>query len=272
MKSRSNAFKVYHTGTVFYFSAEDPETLQSWIDMITAATLNNDTLKITDGSLYSETDESDTEKPKKHEPEKNPETLKKFNSLKKLTKKNENTAGGGSTSLDRKRFFNKSSSHSKNSLPVPTAQFRSYRKIKTTDSPTGSVTTGNFTSHVAFFAPRSEIPKLQQSVQNVSVPNLTVEHLGKSQESGKTSGKLSKVKPLNYVHASNPSLCNLNDFNFPSFPKKPFKQCNDNFAGFVTLEELMIKQSEEKKLNPYNMADNVVMNFNLIKPDVVYGK
>ncbi|EFA03078.1 uncharacterized protein cnk [Tribolium castaneum] len=270
VKSRSNAFKVYHTGTVFYFSAEDPETLQSWIETITAATLNNDSLKTADGSLYSETDESDTEKPKKTEPEKNPETIKKFNSLKKLTKKHENAAGG-STSLDRKRFFNKSSSHSKNSLPVPTAQFRSYRKIKTTETPSGSVTTGNFTSHVAsFFAHRSEIPQFQQSVQNVSVPNLTVEHLGKGQE--KASGKLSKVKPLNYVHASNPSLCNINDFHVPNFPKKTFKQCNENLAGFVTLEELMIKQSEEKKLNPYNMADDVFMNLNLIKPDVVYGE
>ncbi|XP_044267654.1 uncharacterized protein LOC123013286 [Tribolium madens] len=248
VKSRSNAFKVYHTGTVFYFSAEDSEALQSWIETITAATLNNDSLKITDGSLYSETDESDTEKSKKIE--NNP----KFNSLKKL-KKQENTSGGGSTSLDRKRFFNKSSSHSKNSLPVPTAQFRSYRKIKTNE-PSESVTTGNFTSHVAsFFAHRSEIQ---------SVPNLTVEQ---SQE----KVKLSK-KPLNYVHASNPSLCNINDFHVPSFPKKSFKQCNENLAGFVTLEELMIKQSEEKKLNPYNMADDVFINLNLIKPDVVYGE
>ncbi|KAJ3643908.1 hypothetical protein Zmor_026590 [Zophobas morio] len=273
VKSRSNAFKVYHTGTVFYFSAEDPETLQTWIEMITAATLNNDSLKVTDGSLYSETDESDSEKPKKVETEKNSESIKKFGSLKKLTSK-KHDAAGGSTSLDRKRFFNKSSSHSKNSLPVPTAQFRSYRKIKTSDGQPGSVTTGNFTSHVAFFAPRSEIPKLQQSVQNVSVPNLTVENLGKNQENDKSaSAKLLKVKPLNYVHASNPSLCNINDFNVPAFPKKSFKrEGNDNLAGFVTLEQLMIKQSEERKTNPYNMGEDVLLNLDLIKPDVVYGE
>ncbi|RZC38913.1 uncharacterized protein BDFB_001973 [Asbolus verrucosus] len=271
VKSRSNAFKVYHTGTVFYFSAEDPEALQSWIEMITAATLNNEYLKVTDGSLYSETDESDGEKPKKIEADKNPETIKKFGSLKKLTSKKNDGAQGGSTSLDRKRFFNKSSSHSKNSLPVPTAQFRSYRKIRTNEGQTGSVTTGNFTSHVAFFAPRSEIPKLQQSGQNVSVPNLTVEHLVKAPDGAKSpQGKLSKVKPLNYVHASNPSLCNINDFNVTSLTKKSFKQ--ENLAGFVTLEELMNKQSEERKLNPYNMDEDVFINLNLIKPDVVYGE
>jgi hypothetical protein len=269
VKSRSNAFKVYHTGTVFYFSAEDPEALQSWIEMITAATLNNECLKITDGSLYSETDESDNDKPKKVEPEKNPESIKKFGSLKKLTSKKHEGTSSGSTSLDRKRFFNKSSSHSKNSLPVPTAQFRSYRKIKTNEGHT----TGNSTWHVASFLQTTEIPKLQQSGQNVSVPNLTVEHLGKGQDGAKApTGKLSKVKPINYVHASNPSLCNINDFNVPSFTKKSFKQCNENLAGFVTLEELMIRQSEERKMNPYNTDEDVFINLNLIKPDVVYGE
>lgn len=271
VKSRTNAFKVYHTGTVFYFSADDQESLQSWIEMINAATLSND-LKITDGILYSESDDSDNEKTKKQEQEKNNENIKKFGSLKKLTKKAD--IGGGSTSLDRKRFFNKSNGNSKNSLPVPTAQFRSYRKIRTGEVLPGSVTTGNFTSHVAFFAPRAEITKLQQSGQNVSVPNLTVDHLGKVEEvRKKTSTNVSKIKPLNYVHASNPSLCNINEFNLPIFGnKKILKPANESLAGMVTLEELMNKQSEERKLNPYNTDDDVFLNLNLIKPDVVYGK
>lgn len=271
VKSRANAFKVYHTGTVFYFSAEDQESLHSWIEMINAATLSND-IKITDGALYSESDDSDNEKIKKHEPEKNNDTIKKFGSLKKLTKKTD--IGGGSTSLDRKRFFNKSNGNSKNSLPVPTAQFRSYRKIRTTEVLPGSVTTGNFTSHVAFFAHQSETAKLQQSGQNVSVPNLTVDHLGKVEEARKSKEvAVSKIKPLNYVHASNPSLCNINEFNLPIFSnKKIFKPVNESLAGMVTLEELMNKQSEERKLNPYNTDDDVFLNLNLIKPDVVYGE
>lgn len=170
MKSRSNAFKVYHTGTVFYFSAEDHETLQNWIDLITAATLSADNSKTNDGTLFSETDDSDTEKSKNSE--KQNDSLKKFGSLKKFTsKKSSNATQDGSTSLDRKWFFNKSSGQPKNTLPVPTAQFRSYRKIKASEPHTESVTTGNFTSHVPFFVP----PMEKQHIKNISVPNLSMD-------------------------------------------------------------------------------------------------
>lgn len=103
MKSRSNAFKVYHTGTVFYFSADDTDSLQSWIDLIRSATLHNSDVKLQETSLYSETDDSDTEKPRTSEKS---DSLKKFGSLKKFTcKKNSSeTPSPGSTSLDRKWY------------------------------------------------------------------------------------------------------------------------------------------------------------------------
>ncbi|KAJ8920841.1 hypothetical protein NQ315_015633 [Exocentrus adspersus] len=246
VKSRSNAFKVYHTGTVFYFSAEDPDALQSWIDLIRTATLHNETTKVQDGSRYSETDESDTEKPKTVTEK--TDSLKKFGSLKKIR---------GSTSLDRKWFFNKSSSQPKHSLPVPTAQFRSYRKIRTTEMQT-SVTTGNFTSHVPLFTPQS---------QNISVPNLSIDP---TRSEPVQHGK-SRTKPINYVHASNPSLCNISEFNVPSLGKNTFKP-NESLAGFVTLEELMIRQTEERKMNPHHIVEEVTRNLHLIKPDVVYGE
>lgn len=193
------------------------------------------------------------------------DSLRKFGSLKKFAKKSDQ-GSNGSTSLDRKWFFNKPSSAGKNSLPVPTAQFRSYRRIRGNE---GSAKTGNFTSHVGFFH-SGGVASLQQVGQNVSVPNLTVtESMGEERDEKKS-------KPVNYVHASNPSLCNLSDFNLASsgsFKKSGFK--NESFAGFVTLEELMKKECEERRLNPFNLDEeeaDLAINLNLIKPDVVYGK
>ncbi|XP_049822493.1 uncharacterized protein LOC109594029 isoform X2 [Aethina tumida] len=262
VKSRSHAFKVYHTGTAFYFSADDSETLQSWIELIKPATMHSDSSNSQDGALYSETDESDSEKPKPAFNDKN-DSLKKFGSLKKFTsKKNSDNTQSGSTSLDRKWFFkSSSSSSSKNSIPVPTAQFRSYRKIR--NETEKSVTTGNFTSHVALFTP----PALPAS-QNVSVPNLTVENIPVKQPEPKNRPQ--KNLPINNIHASNPSLCNISDFNVPSFPKKSYnKPPNESFH--MTLEELMVQENAQKMLNPHVIAE-MEKNLTLIKPDVVYGE
>ncbi|XP_045470038.1 uncharacterized protein LOC123677516 isoform X2 [Harmonia axyridis] len=270
VKSRTNAFKVYHTGTVFYFSADDHETLQCWIDLITAATLLAENSKTNDGILFSETDDSDTEKSKNSEKQ-NSDSLKKFGSLKKFSsKKSSNATQDGSTSLDRKWFFNKSSSQSKNALPVPTAQFRSYRKIRATEPHSESVTTGNFTSHVPFFVP----PMEKQHMKNISVPNLSVDPVPNISITDNVSKLPMKSKPTNYIHASNPSLCNTHDLIVPStYIKKSYKPHNDNLAGFVTLEELMIRQTEERKKNPHAaFEDPAPINLNLIKPDVVYGE
>lgn len=271
VKSRSNAFKVYHTGTVFYFSAENQETLTSWIDQISSAITHHEGFKNIDQCLYSETDDSDSEKSKTVMNEKPPETIRKFGSLKKFTSKksSDSSSHSGSTSLDRKWFFHKSSMNSKNSVPVPTAQFRSYRKIRAASpTPTESVSTGNFTSHVPIFASRMEISTLSQ---NVSVPNLTIDHLpGKNENEKLNSAAKSKIKQKSYVHASNPSLCNVSEFTVPNFSKsKQYQQGND-LAGFVTLEELMIRQAEERKLNPHYRVEEAI-NLNLIRPDVVYG-
>lgn len=259
---------MYHTGTVFYFSAENQETLTSWIDLISSAITHHEGYKAADQSLYSETDDSDSEKPKTITSDKPPETIRKFGSLKKFTarKNSDSSSHSGSTSLDRKWFFAKSGMNSKNSVPVPTAQFRSYRKIRTASpTPTESVSTGNFTSHVPIFASRMEISTLSQ---NVSVPNLAIDV---PKNEGEKSGK-AKGKQKNYVHASNPSLCNVSEFSVPNLNKsRQYQQGNENLAGFVTLEELMIRQTEERKSNPHYKVEEAI-NLNLIRPDVVYGK
>ncbi|CAH1971610.1 unnamed protein product [Acanthoscelides obtectus] len=270
VKSRMNAFKVYHTGTVFYFSADDADTLQQWIDLIKVVTLHHEPLKQLPSTLYSETeDELDDEgkiSDKKRPPDKS-DSLKKFGSLKKFSsKKNNDASHTGSTSLDRKWFFNKSSEKPKNSLPIPTAQFRSYRKIRSSES--SSVTTGNFTSHVPFFTPHN-----LSNAPNSSIPNLTMEVTTQDQVH---SSKLMKPKPINYIHASNPSLCSTGDYDagLPprAFNKKPFKPCQENLAGLMTLEELMIKQTEERKMNPHHIVEEVTKGLQMVKPDVVYGE
>ncbi|KAK5646089.1 hypothetical protein RI129_004553 [Pyrocoelia pectoralis] len=273
VKSRSNAFKVYHTGTVFYFSADNSENLTSWIELITAGTLLYDNVKSSDSILFSESDDSDSEK-NKGSGDRSNESLKKFGSLKKPSSgKNGTTAPSGSSSLDRKWFFNKTNSIYKNSVPVPTAQFRSYRKIPSTSISTmSSVSTGNFTSHIPDFSPRFETQG-NSSIQNSSssTNNLTTD-LPKIIEPDVTDKLKNKHKPINYVHASNPNLCDISDFHLRNFQKiQPFQHGGDNLAGFVTLEELMNRQTEEQKLNPHAFKDEVV-NPSSIYADVVYGE
>uniref|UniRef100_A0A1Y1M4E1 Connector enhancer of kinase suppressor of ras 2 n=1 Tax=Photinus pyralis TaxID=7054 RepID=A0A1Y1M4E1_PHOPY len=271
VKSRSNAFKVYHTGTVFYFSADNPETLSSWIELITAGTLLYDNVKSNDSILFSESDDSDSEKSKGSGDRSN-ESLKKFGSLKKTASgKSGTTAPSGSSSLDRKWFFNKTNSIYKNSVPVPTAQFRSYRKIPSASiSTVSSISTGNFTSHIPDFSPRFEMQGTS-SVQSSSTNNLATD-LPKIVEPEVAEKVKPKQKPINYVHASNPNLCDISDFHLRNFQKiQPFQHGNDNLAGFVTLEELMNRQTEEQKLNPHAFKDEVV-NPSSIYADVVYGE
>ncbi|CAH0556503.1 unnamed protein product [Brassicogethes aeneus] len=262
VKSRSHAFKVYHTGTVFYFSANDMESEQTWIELIKAATMQSDRTKSSDAALYSETDESDTEKKVSLNEKIDP--FKKFGSLKKFSSKKSNEDQSGSTSLDRKWFFKSNvSNSSKNSVPVPTAQFRSYRKIK---NDFNSITTGNFTSHVSLFS-GAVLP----SSQNISVPNLTIETIPISESD--QNHKLQKNNSINYMHASNPSLCNISEFNVPIFSKNSLlNPPHSNFQGFMTLEELMEKENEQRKQNPHIIAEEMTRQLTLIKPDVVYGE
>lgn len=140
VKSRKYAFKIYHTGTVFYFAADTEDCLTLWLDAINKGTLGADVHNQNVG-LFSETDDSDNEihrNKAKYTPEcKNPSLEKSFGSLKK------NPAGkdiGQSfkdheitgASLDRK--YLKFLGARNQNIPVPTAQFRSYRKVLPTSN------------------------------------------------------------------------------------------------------------------------------------------
>ena len=127
VKSRKFAFKIYHTGTVFYFAADTEDSLMTWLDAVSKTTLGADTVDRTSG-LFSETDESDVEAKGKMKSQDGKDS-KGFGSLKKSGKKEQNfkeQSLPAGASLDRKylKFLGKSQN-----VPVPTAQFRSYRRV-----------------------------------------------------------------------------------------------------------------------------------------------
>lgn len=134
VKSRKYAFKVYYTGTVFYFAAETDDALTMWLDAINRATLGSDRTS----DLFTETDESDEEsKTKSKTVDTKPLVEKTFGSLKRLAKKSSAVKGDspdlGGASLDRK--YLKFLSTKTQNVPVPTAQFRSYRRVLPTSTP-----------------------------------------------------------------------------------------------------------------------------------------
>lgn len=139
--SQSHAFKVYHSiQKSFYFAAETQEALSQWMEYIRQATLKGSTNSLKAISeqnardLFTETESSDEEifdssstlsvrmtpETTVTKPEKMSYHLK-FGSLKKFTKSN----------LPSFASLNKSSNDKKqhSDIPVPTDEFRSYRKV-----------------------------------------------------------------------------------------------------------------------------------------------
>ncbi|XP_034238099.1 uncharacterized protein LOC117643365 [Thrips palmi] len=204
VKSKKFAFKVYHTGTAFYFASESDEELAAWLDCLSMAALSIDipTSKssASEGAVFSETEDEGDESeiadscfpsPKMRKftnflsghsshtshssgsagspkPARSHQNLasssesktydiqKKFGSLKKLGYRNKcpyplsSQSSSSATSLssseqsqdaqpasaphslDRKVLRFLSSGKSQN-VPVPTAQFRSYRRVVATE-------------------------------------------------------------------------------------------------------------------------------------------
>ncbi|XP_060838603.1 uncharacterized protein LOC132920327 [Rhopalosiphum padi] len=175
VKSRTNAFKVYHMGTMFYFAAETPDDLSMWLDWFSTATIadghNSNIVAVseTDGEEDDNLNENhelvDTFSSKpgtshdssftssafknistflsshmgshsNHNTSSNKnKTDKSFHSLKKQQKKNltkEDQAKG--SSLDRKhwKFLGMGMIGRDSNEPVPTSQYRSYRRVPPT--------------------------------------------------------------------------------------------------------------------------------------------
>ncbi|XP_068630736.1 caskin-1 [Battus philenor] len=258
VKSRAHAFKVYHTGTAFYFACDSRDAMLAWIQLIHRATLLPSLLshameleKQFSETDYSET-ESDNDSPEKRndlrererERERDRDKDKsKFGSLKKLTHRmqrseSQENVSHSSTSLDRKylRFFSRNKSKDE---PKP-------NKASPSRAPT-------------------EQPRNMPAAKKIP-------------------------KPINYIHASNP---NLLDFEKSDFVTKPTIQVPkrkvqkpDSLVGLVTLEQFMLqRQAEERQQLSARHAERdaevaagrarheeLQAQLGRIVPDVIYGE
>ncbi|KAI4490984.1 hypothetical protein M0802_010560 [Mischocyttarus mexicanus] len=241
VKSRKYAFKVYHTGTVFYFAADNEDCLTLWLDAVNKATLGTD-VHNRNSALFSETDESDNEYKSKlkltHTPESKPNVEKSFGSLKKTVRKDQvykdHEVGGAS--LDRKylRFLGTRNQN----VPVPTAQFRSYRRVLPT----------NMTNKKEDCITYS--PDLQMTI------------------AGSTFYGLSASQSATDMSYSNQEM---NDYRRPADrctncrSKKP-----DELQGFITLEQFMLSQQEED-LRQNTMQRSISPRVTPITNDHIYA-
>ncbi|XP_071643471.1 uncharacterized protein Cnk isoform X3 [Temnothorax longispinosus] len=216
VKSRKYSFKVYHTGTVFYFAADTEDTLILWLDAVGKGTLGADTLNQSVG-LFSETDESDNEaghksKPKCVSESSNVSPENAFGSLKKSVRRDAGSYKDHErtgASLDRK--YLKFLSARNQNMPVPTAQFRSYRRVLPTSTPTKKEVCA------------STSPDLQMTIAGSTFYGSTT--------SQSATDTLNNSDMSDYRHATDRSIDT----------RPPIVQ------GFVTQEEFLISQQDEEQ-------------------------
>lgn len=296
--SKPFAFKVYHPKKTFYLAAETSEALAQWMQYISTATMKGSTnLECEPRELFSETECSEDEfeggamstkqlctpSPMKGGQEKQaimdqttPTSTKhyhlNFGSLKKFAR---GPSGENSSPSDNKflGFFSSNKSAEKKSADiVPTAQFKTYKKVKENN---GGLQLGKCHLDTRLFSENSLIEYLSgatftylQAGADLSVlsgattesrkkaevlPEAPHEHFGKrsNEELHEKMSKQSK-KSLNYLHASNP---NLLDFNFHApvdFPTNNLSTCNWDQQTGMTLLDLMKQQLDEEKKDMYN--------------------
>lgn len=219
VKSRKYAFKVYHTGTVFYFAADTEDFLALWVDAINKATLGADGHS-RNSALFSETDESDCEQKSKiknvHTMEYKSNFEKPFGSLKKVVRKDcsvykDHEINGAS--LDRKYLkFLGTKNHN---VPVPTAQFRSYRRVLPTSMPNKKQDS----------VPNS--PDLQMTIAGSTFYGLYASH--------STTDISNNIQDMNdYRRTTDRCLNNKN--------RRP-----EDVQGIITLEEFMLLPQEDQR-------------------------
>ncbi|XP_063361546.1 uncharacterized protein LOC134650519 [Cydia amplana] len=280
VKSRPHAFKVYHTGTAFYFACDSADATRAWLDLITRATHDQPAPLSADlPKQYSETDYStdsdiEAERPRDRDRDNKEKDKSKFGSLKKLTnrmQRSESTETVAAASLDRKylRFFsrnkNKHDKKSKQSLvPVPTEHYRSYRRPSQSQAESSPASPASAASPAPAASPASQPPPASPP-QPPQAPLLQ-------------APPAPPRKPHNYMHASNPNLLEFgnNDIVAPRmFPPRPAPA---SFSGFVTLEEFMLQKQEEDRRELYTNrvllgveAGSLRRRLDRVVPDVLYG-
>ncbi|XP_066991200.2 uncharacterized protein cnk isoform X2 [Anabrus simplex] len=297
VKSKKYAFKVYHTGTVFYFAAETEEERTTWLDSISVMTVLQEPNKSihSDDVCFSETDEepdaeagTETEtcfpSPKMRKfagllpntsrshqnlasDVKTTDAQKKFGSLKKLGRKGVDSGGSSpahsetsvpsptsAASLDRKylRFLGGGRS---NVVPVPTAQFRSYRRVPASPQRAVEQQIRIATQKEMKLSPSESSAQLHSSAECV----LVQEQETKSSSCTKPQDRLIRATKMSdfrdrQIHASNPSLqlpADMADYRLAAERLREFgirrNRQREDTSGFVTLEEFMLSRQEEER-------------------------
>ncbi|KAL7295304.1 hypothetical protein TKK_0011338 [Trichogramma kaykai] len=213
IKSRKYAFKVYYTGTMFYFAADTEDSLNAWLDAIKRATLGTERTS----GIFTETDESDSEHKSKPKSTSDAKAFaeKTFGSLKKFGKKDSSSKEQdvGGASLDRKylKFLGGKSQN----VPVPTAQFRSYRRVLP-NSPA---------------APTKPVEKYSSPDLQMTIAGSTFYGLNSSQSTTDVPGSSQDMG--DYRRTTERVRSNRN--------RRP-----DELQGFITLEAFMLARQEEE--------------------------
>ncbi|EDW92163.1 uncharacterized protein LOC6531654 [Drosophila yakuba] len=306
--SKPHAFKVYHTAKSFYFAAESLDALNQWVDFLRQASLKVPPSTGSKGGgdakdLYSENDSSGEEcdalviqNLSTPSPQGNKESMSMSMTLSGGTPPSSAPIKHERGYLDSFRkftnTFKSSAAKPSSDIPVPTEQYRSYRKV-----PGGSfgIQIGaNTPGYHDPAMPPTQIPplvgpKLSRSSSRSSVVSgtesavsLSASILGppaspaptpiatptslqhqsseespsQSQSQSPSSKSSLKKAPFNFLHASNP---NLVEFDFHTsktlLPKMSVGNTLDhghNIQGFVTLKDLMLRKQEEEAQEMYN--------------------
>lgn len=177
-------------------------------------------------------------------------------------------------------------------MPIPTAQYRSYRKIPQ------NISTPSPSFQVSDYSLSEDFKNKTEMKDNINVLK---------QDSSNSSLKHTiKISTINYTHASNPNLVDFDATDFANkthqfkspLEKSPLR--SESLSGFVTLEQFMLNKQKEDHMQAYsnrvicgveggkvkdinvnktfkdkhNLAGNDEIHKQLQKivPDVIYGQ
>lgn len=291
--SKEFAFKVYHPKKTFYFAAETSEAMTQWIEYIRLATLKGTiNLECEPKELYSETECSDEEivdtrqlnstftqmsSYQTSSTEQTP-TLPKshyFGSLKKTFGRyntNENTFS--STENKFLGLFSSNKNDNKKSTDiVPTAQFKTYRKVINSGGlqlGATSMINSNVSDAYLLYGMDSNSLFNNNNVNNIQgTSQMTGEvktfsndlklYNEKKMTPEKEPDEEKSVRNLrknhNFLHASNPNLLDFNFYNTVDFQTLNTSNCNwdhQNQQTGMTLLDLMLQQRAEEMKDMYD--------------------
>lgn len=304
--SKANSFKVYHPKKTFYMAAETETAMNQWMEYIKQATMKGTTnLECDAKELYSETECSDgedsnvqlsrnnsqlsTSLPLSQEktllsaettsPSHSSSSSSKhhyhlnFGSLKKTFARSYNSTNENNSN-DNKflGLFSSNKSEKKGTdIIIPTAQFKTYRKVKENNGGLQLGATSMINSNISdlyLSANNTEtlpyLTKLSTDTKDTKDDQNIINSMQKvtynDEESPLKTSKQPIRKTLNFLHASNPNLLEYNSYQTNSdFPTSSNNPCSSSTNAWdhqttgtqMTLLDLMLQQREEESKDMY---------------------